>query len=239
MDNFGLLNKNELSYILNNDKMFGDKLVGQIEEYCQRKKYSINIIKAKKAEWKEDTKRLNFNFVNQEIIISKTDQAKRDDNFKFNFMVIAIGLIFFGMIWMIFTKEKKSNDFWFSLAFIPISSLMLFEVYKQRKNAKQKNQQNRELRILKNSKFQLIENGKMLNEKEINTINVFWEDDNEAGSSPKAKLELKGDNGIVVLIDEEGSYLELLRYGNEISKFLNKKLNIFWGEISFKGKIEL
>ena len=239
MDNFGLLNKNELSYILNNEKIFGTKLVRQIEEYCQRKKYSINKIKAKKTEWKEDTKRLNFNFENQEIIISKTDEAKQGDNFKFNFGVAAIGVIVLGMVWMVFTKGKGSKDFWLSLALIPIASLMLFEIYKQRKKAKQKFQQNRELRILKNSIVQLIENGKMLNEKEINAVNLFWEDDNEAGSSPKVKLELKGENRIVVLIDEEDNYLELFRYGNEISKFLNKKLNIFWGESPFKGKIEL
>ena len=239
MDNFGLLNKNELSYILNNEKIFGNKLIEQIEEYCQWKKYSINKIKAKKSEWKEDTKRLNFNFENQEIIISKTDKAKQEDNFKFNFGVIAIGVIIFGMIWMIFTKGKESKDFWFSLVFVPIASLMLFEVYKQRKKAKQKFQQNREVRILKTSIVQIIENGKTLNEKEINAINLFWEDDNEAGSSPKVKLELKGDNRIVVLIDEEDNYLELFRYGNEISLFLNKKLNIFGGESPFKGKIEL
>lgn len=239
MDNFGLLNKNELSYILNNEEIFGNKLIEQIVEYCQRKKYSVNKIKAKKPEWKEETKRLNFNFENQQIIISKTGKAKEEDNFKFNFGVIAIGLIVFGMIWMIFTKGQEGKDFWFSLAFIPIASFMLFDLYKQRKKAKQKFQQKRELRILKNSIFQLIENGRMLNEKEIKAVNLFWEDDNEAGSSPKVKLELKGENRIVVLIDEEDNYLELFRYGNEISKFLNKKLNIFWGESPFKGKIEL
>lgn len=239
MDNFGLLNKNELSYILNNEEIFGKKLIEQIIEYCQRKKYSTNKIKAKKPEWKEEKKRLNFNFENQQIIISKTEKAKQEDNFKFNFGIIAIGLIVFGMIWMIFTKGQESKDFWFSLVFIPIASFMLFDLYKQRKRAKQKFQQKRELRILKTSKVQLFENEKMLNEKEINAINFFWEDDNEAGSSPKAKLELKGNNRIVVLIDEEDNYLELFRYGNEISKFLNKKLNIFWGESPFKGKIEL
>jgi hypothetical protein len=60
MDNFGLLNKNELSYILNNEKIFGNKLIEQIEEYCQWKKYSINKIKAKKSEWKEDTKKIKL-----------------------------------------------------------------------------------------------------------------------------------------------------------------------------------
>ena len=62
MDNFGLLNKNELSYILNNEEIFGKKLIEQIVEYCQRKKFSTNKIKAKKTEWKEETKRLKSAF---------------------------------------------------------------------------------------------------------------------------------------------------------------------------------
>ena len=126
MDNFGLLNKNELSYILNNEKIFGNKLIEQIEEYCQRKKYSIDRIKAKNPEWAEETKRLRFNAKNQEIKISKTDKAKRDDNFKFNFGGTAIGLIILGLSWMIFTKGKESTGFWLSLAFIPITSFILF-----------------------------------------------------------------------------------------------------------------
>ena len=70
-------------------------------------------------------------------------------------------------------------------------------------------------------------------------LNLFWTEEQEAGSFPKAVLELKINDRKIVLIDDDDNYLELLRCGNEMAIFLNKKLNVFKGGSPFKSKIEL
>lgn len=239
MDNFNFLNKKELSFILNNESNFGKRLIDQVEDYCQRKKYSIKKIKAKTQEWKEDSKRLNFELENNEILISKTEVAKKDEFFKFNFLFLTIGFLFLASLWVVFTKGKDSEEFWVSLFLSPLGFFWLKYVFKKRKEVQVKNEQRRELKIFKSLNVHLFENGRILNKKEIKEIYLFWEDDGEAGSLPKVKLELKINDFIVILIDDEGNYLELLRCGNEISKFIDKKLNIFEGKSPIKGRIVL
>ena len=93
MNNFDFLNKGELSYILNNEKIFGSVLIGQIEEYCQRKKYSIDKIRERIPEWEESAERLNFIIDENEIVISKTDEAKRADYSGVTFVIVVIALL--------------------------------------------------------------------------------------------------------------------------------------------------
>lgn len=239
MDNFDLLNKKELSYILNNEEKFNSQFILQIKDYCQRKRYSVNKIKEKFPLWKENEKRLNVELKNDEILISKTEEAKRDEISKYTFGIIIIGIILVFGIWTVFFDKKSNLDFWYTIIVSPFVIALFIGLIIKRKETKIKSKQEKVIKILASLKVKIFDNGAFLDENQIKAINLFWTDDNEAGSFPKATLELKITDRSAILIDEDGNYLELLRKGNEIANFLNKKLNVFHGNSQLSYKIEL
>lgn len=239
LDNLDLLNKKELSYILHNDEQFGNQFITQIEEYCQRKKYSTDKIKKYKPDWSEPYNRVNFEVSNDQIIISKTKEANRNDNNDYIFAIIGTVIIFFVGIWEIFTNKKYDFDFWYILLVMPFLITFLIGIVVQKRNIKNKSEQNRKIKIEKSLRIKLYENGDEIREDIINAVNLFWTDDGEAGSLPNVLLELKITERKSILIDYDKNYLELLRCGNEICRFLSMKLNIFNGNSPFKEKIEL
>ena len=239
MDNFGLLKKRELSYVLNNENKFGTRLIDQIESYCQRRRFSIKRIKDKIPEWEENINRLKCEIGIRELKISRTVEAQKADVNKYTFGMVAVFLILFFSIWHIFGKKDYDFEFWYELLVIPFLIAFLYKMVVKRKELKEKLLREREIRIFKTSSVQLFENKIKIKESQIIAVNLFWTEDQEAGSTPDAKLELKIGEREVVQIDEGGNYLELLNCGNEIGNFLNMKLNVFHGKSPFKNKIEL
>lgn len=143
MDNFDLLNKKELSYILNNEEKFNSQFILQIKDYCQRKRYSVNKIKEKFPLWRENEKRLNVELKNDEILISKTEEAKRDEINKYTFGIIIIGIILVFGIWTVFFDKKSNLDFWYTIIVSPFVIALFIGLIIKRKETKIKSKQNK------------------------------------------------------------------------------------------------
>lgn len=239
MDNFDFLNKKELSFILNNEPKFGSLLIQQVEDYCTRKQFSIPEIKEKKQEWDEDFNSLSFGLQENKLIITKTEEAKKE-LINLNYLVkVIIGIMLLGCLWIVFTREVYTYDFFLSMLGVPILTWLLFGLFKQGDSIKDKADQKRELEIAKPNLVQLLENDQPILEEKIKAINLFWKEDVEIGSRLDASLEIKLVERKSILIFTGGNYLELFRCGNEMSKFIGVKLNLVYGNSPIKDKIEL
>lgn len=239
MDNFGFFNKNELSHILNNELEFGHGAIRQIEKYCERKRYSIEKIKKKKTEWNQSQNGLILEIRANQIFISKTEEAKKSE-VNVNLLVkILIGLILAASVWQIIIIDQYDFEFVKILIGIIFLTAILFGLFKQGKGIEHRSNQLRWIEIAKPDLVFLKENSSILINGEMRSINLFWTEDQEAGSVPNAKLELKINDIRSIFISSGNNYLEVFKCGNEISKLLNKKLNIFQGECLVKMNSEL
>ncbi len=235
MDNFGFLNKKELSYILNNKEEFGDLLLHQVEEYCDRNKFSIQKTKTQAPSWQIDFKRISLDIKTNKIVLSKTEESKKKDNRGYLFIITLIGILLLGIAWEVFWNREYDFTFWYTLLILPFLILAFVGMMQKIKTINLKNNQQRALIIFKSLEVELVENGNKLLEQKIKAVNLFW----TPNDNPTASLELKTDDKKAITIDEDGNSLELLITGNEISKFLNKKMNIFSGNSPTKDNIEL
>lgn len=238
MDNFDLLTKNNLSYILANEEKFGTQFIHQILEYCQRKKYPVDSIKKCFCSWEIEQNTFNFQVENNEIKISKREWAKKaKSNGDILIIVSVLAIIIFG-IWKIVMPIEYDLEWLYILATLPFLITILLAIILRISKENLKYKQRRELKILKSSKVKIFEKEFIVFEEELKTVNVFWTVDSEAGSIPSALLVLTSKSKNIVLVNAS-NYLELLTLGNEIAKFLSKKLHIFHGKFSSKDRIQL
>jgi hypothetical protein len=239
MHNFDFLKKKELSYILNNEEEFGAGLIAQIEEYCQRKGYQKLAIKASIAEWDDSFSRLNVGVQGEDMLISKTKIARESDVNKYSFGLIAVmGLVLIFIILLV-NKEENYTEKWFMLLALPFLAFFLYELIKQRSETKKNLEQSKEISISKSWRVCILANQSKVFEEKIKAVNLFWTQSEEAGSKPTVLLELSLVGGKVVDVDRGINYLELLKCGNEIARFLNRTLNVFYGDSPRKDRVEL
>lgn len=239
MDNFGLFKKNELSHILNNESEFGARMIGQIEEYCVRKRYSIKEIKNKTAKWSHFQNGLIFELRTDQIFILKTEEAKKGEVRLNHFIKITFGIFLIFLVWECISSEYYDFYFFQKVVGIIFLTILLIGLFKQGKKIEAKSNQLRWIELVKPNLAFLKENSSIIIKGEVKAINLFWTEDQEAGSVPNAKLELKINAIKSILISSGDNYLEIFKNGNEISKLLNKKLNIFYGECPIKKDSEL
>lgn len=238
MNNLGFLNKQELSYILNNRSVFGFRMLEQVENYCGGIEKSEKI-KALSPEWNELSNRLSLEIENNAITIYKTDNAKQAEKNGILFVLISISIIIIGTIWVLSTKSVAKFEDYYALMMIPFLSYLVYNLVRQKNIITKKSKTIRLLKILHDSKIQLYENGNVILKDEIKTVNLFWLDDGESGSLPRTSLVLKLINRKTVVVDNDGYYIELFSHGNKIAKFLNCRFNILHGSNPIKLTLEL
>lgn len=238
MDNFGLLRKTNLSHVINNENLFGTRIIKQIEDYCLHNKMSIEKVSKVTPSWDEEYPRLNFEKLNDKISISKTKDANKADQDSSSFFIVAITILLLGVIYAFFQREKLGIEIWHIFAFLFLIPLLRSSIIRK-KQVKLKSKLNRKIEIYPTAEIYTFENEIHIKKYQIKAVNLFWEDDGEIGSTPKTTLELKLNPTRTFVIDEDGDYLELFRCANEIAKFISKKLNVFNGNSPHKSKLEL
>ena len=239
MDNFDLLNKRELAFILNNEEKFGDQLINQVEHYCQKKQFSLKKIKELDPKWAENHHQLNFETSQDQISVSRTRKTKLTTYENHIFITVAVGVVLLGVIFETMNASEFNWEFVVTLILSPLLLAVFVWLLFQNKKFKIKINQHKKINILKSSAVNVFVNGEPLLEDQIKAVNIFWEYDGE-GSSTRTSLELKLIGNKAILIDEgKNNKLELLRCGNQIAQFTDKKLTIFNGNSPYKNPIEL
>ncbi len=138
MDNLGFFDKNELSYILNNKKLFGERIIERVENYCLRKGWALDNIKNIKPHWELKSQRLDFQLEKEIIIVSKTEKAKKEDLNENVFILILISIL---LVFTIFHLLKNGGNNYFELTYVmyiglPIVILSLIGCVKRNKALK-------------------------------------------------------------------------------------------------------
>ncbi len=85
----------------------------------------------------------------------------------------------------------------------------------------------------------MTDNRKTISEFKTKTVNYFWQKSEEAGSVTNAVLAIKTNSGKSIEIDSSRCYKNLFQIGCRISGFLDKRLNVFYGNNPIKYKVEL
>lgn len=238
MNDFKLFRRRELSYILNNEKIFGKQIIQRIEEYCKWNKFFSKRIHIEYAEWDEFSL-LDFESKAEMTTIKWTKKSYISELRGLLFVIILTSLMEVIYVISIFKEQIHNYDFYYRLFGTLFLAFVISALIIKREKKKIKSTQDAYLEIMPDATVRFLADGSLLVEDSISGVKIFWEDNSESGHNPTASLELEIGKSRKIVVFSGQNYLELFRRGNEICIYLGIKLQVIEGKSPKGDKIEL
>lgn len=227
MNNYGLFNKYELLYILQTPSKFDKFTIEEVRKYCIQKKITIEKLGTKMLEWSNDLDvRLNYYIRDDCLVISKTKAAKKADYRAHLSTIIGLGVILVVVPFGLKIQEFGSPNSIWTILVIPFLAIALYQLFKESKDLKALIVKEKQFEIFKTRETIVTENNQEQLKHQIKAINFFW---GESDGYYNVVLKLKLKNGKSIKIDKSSNRYELFQVASKISKFLNIKMNVFYG----------